>query len=70
MNFVAALRQHSVDQTPHGNGQGSDDRRYWVCAYANNQHDLEAEISEDPKETSFFKAMQLSEGVLIVPAAV
>ena len=38
--------------------------------YANNQHDLASEISEDPKETSFFKAMQLSEGVLIVPAAV
>ena len=38
--------------------------------YANNQHRLGSEISDDPKETSFFKAMQLSEGVLIVPAAV
>ena len=37
--------------------------------YANNQHKLESEISSDPKETSFFKAMQLSEGVLIVPPA-
>ena len=34
--------------------------------YANNQHRLGSEISSDPKETSFFKAMQLSEGVLIV----
>ena len=38
--------------------------------YANNQHDLDSAIPEDPKETSFFQAMQLSEGVLIVPAAV
>ena len=38
--------------------------------YANNQHKLDAEIAEDPKETSFYKAMQLSDGVLIVPAAI
>ena len=34
--------------------------------YANNQHKIGSEISSDPKETSFYKAMQLSQGVLIV----
>ena len=34
--------------------------------YANNQHKLGSEIPSDPKETAFFKAMQLSKGVLIV----
>ena len=32
---------------------------YWVCAYANNQHDLDADIPDDPKQSAFFKAMQL-----------
>lgn len=39
---------------------------YWVCAYANRQHSLEAELSSDPKESSFFKALQLVEGMLII----
>ena len=38
--------------------------------YANNQHELGSAIPQDPKQTSFFKAMELCEGVLIVPAAV
>jgi len=37
-----------------------------VCAYANNQWELGADISTDPKASSFFKAMQLTEGVLLV----
>jgi len=39
---------------------------YWVCAYANNQHQLGGEISQDPQETSFFRALSRSEGVLVV----
>ena len=38
----------------------------WVCAYANNQHELAADIPADPKDSAFFKAMELSEGVLVV----
>merc|ERR1712205_230316 len=37
-----------------------------VCAYANNQHELGADITEDPRASSFFKAMQLCDGVLVV----
>ncbi|CAE7757922.1 unnamed protein product [Symbiodinium necroappetens] len=39
---------------------------YWVCAYANNQHDLEEAISANPRKTSFYQAMQLCQGVLLV----
>ena len=43
-----------------------------VCAYANNQHQLDSDIPADPKDSAFFKAMQLCEGVLVVldPGAV
>ena len=39
---------------------------YWICAYANNQHDPSAEIGDSPSKSPFFKAMQLSEGVLLI----
>ena len=39
---------------------------YWVCAYANNQHELGTDLGTDPMESSFLKAMQLSAGVLLV----
>ena len=29
---------------------------YWVCAYANNQHELGTELGVDPMESSFLKA--------------
>lgn len=39
---------------------------YWVCAYANRQWSLGQELTMDPRQTSFFKAMQLSIGVLLI----
>ncbi|CAE7540757.1 FBL4 [Symbiodinium pilosum] len=39
---------------------------YWICAYANRQHSLHEELVTDPSETSFYKAMRLSKGVLII----
>ncbi|CAK9092628.1 Uncharacterized protein SCF082_LOCUS43588 [Durusdinium trenchii] len=39
---------------------------YWVCAYANNQHELGNDLRFNPKETSFFRAMQISEGLLLI----
>ena len=40
--------------------------RYWVCAHANNQHELGLEISNDPRQTSFFRAMGLARGTVSV----
>jgi len=39
---------------------------YWVCAYANRQHSLSQEVSADPRDSSFFRALKLSEGVLLI----
>merc|ERR1712232_263949 len=33
---------------------------YWVCAYANNQHNLNAEIVADLRDSSFVKAIKLA----------
>ena len=43
-----------------------DDATFWVCAYANRQHELGAGLSTDPRESSFFKAMKLAKGVLLI----
>ncbi|CAE8630984.1 unnamed protein product [Polarella glacialis] len=39
---------------------------YWICAYANRQHALEEELVRDPKKTSFYKAMCLADGLLLI----
>ncbi|CAE8631828.1 unnamed protein product [Polarella glacialis] len=39
---------------------------YWICAYANRQHALSQELSDDPKETSFYRAMCQAEGLLLI----
>ena len=54
-DFVKALKKYAEVR-----GLKKTDA-YWVCAYANNQHDLGSEIPTDPKESAFFKAMQLAE---------
>ena len=58
--FVACLKCHtSLRQLP-------DQTAYWVCAYANNQHQLENEICNNPRKTSFYRAIKLCAGVLLV----
>mmetsp|Transcript_130491 Transcript_130491/g.278818 ORF Transcript_130491/g.278818 Transcript_130491/m.278818 type:complete len:1072 (+) Transcript_130491:111-3326(+) len=42
------------------------DSPYWVCAYANRQHSLAKEVTANPRETSFFKALALAKGVLLI----
>ncbi|CAK9091491.1 unnamed protein product [Durusdinium trenchii] len=60
VNFVACLRKHL---TVRDLGRESP---YWVCAYANNQHRVDEEIPEDPRESAFFRAMKVSDGVLLI----
>ena len=54
-DFVKALMTHAMVRGL------KDTDAYWVCAYANNQHDLGSEIPADPTDSAFFKAMQESE---------
>ena len=43
---------------------------HWVCEHANRQHELDNCISDDPEQTSFYKAMLIAQenngGVLLV----
>ena len=56
VQFLACLEQHAAD---HGL---EADAAYWVCAYANNQHALEDDVTTDPAQSAFVKAIKLAEG--------
>ena len=56
--FLKYLQKHSLVRLTKS--------AYWVCAYANNQHNVEEDISKNPRKSSFYKAMQLCQGVLLV----
>jgi len=60
LDFVRCLTQHASDR---GLAGGTP---YWVCAYANNQWELDSAVTADPSESSFRKAMALSEGTLSI----
>ena len=38
------------------------DTPIWICAHANNQHRLEDDITVDPRDSGFEKAMKVSRG--------
>lgn len=59
-DFLTCLRGHATVR------QLEEEVAYWVCAYANNQHELGNDLRFNPRETSFFRAMQLCGGVLLV----
>eukprot|EP00929_Paragymnodinium_shiwhaense_P121744 TRINITY_DN9411_c0_g2_i1.p1 TRINITY_DN9411_c0_g2~~TRINITY_DN9411_c0_g2_i1.p1 ORF type:complete len:752 (-),score=139.68 TRINITY_DN9411_c0_g2_i1:937-3192(-) len=58
--FVACVQQHVLLRGLRPN------TAFWLCAYANRQHSIKQELSSDPRESSFFKAMSLSEGMLLI----
>ncbi|CAJ1415050.1 unnamed protein product, partial [Effrenium voratum] len=60
LDFVRCLQGHAEVR------ELEETVAYWVCAYANNQHELGDELRCNPRETSFFRAMQLSLGVVLV----
>lgn len=78
LNFVRCLERHMMDFARNGYrehgiyGDGSDDEDrgggltldtpIWICAHSNNQHELSADITEDPKESGFTRAMNVAEG--------
>mmetsp|Transcript_106686 Transcript_106686/g.299756 ORF Transcript_106686/g.299756 Transcript_106686/m.299756 type:complete len:900 (+) Transcript_106686:76-2775(+) len=59
--FVACLRQHSQDRNFDWNCP------YWICAYANNQWNIDDELSaHDPGQTPFRRAIDLSIGTVSI----
>jgi len=41
-------------------GGMTEDTPIWICAFANNQHDLKNAITADPSESGFSKAMEVA----------
>lgn len=60
-HMIKCLEQHVMDR-----GLDINTTCYWVCAYANNQHKLGGEISSDPADSSFRKAMRLCKGTVSI----
>ena len=58
--------QYVTSNDPHPRYLGGRSPYYWVCAHANNQHELGAEITSDPSQTSFYRALMLSKGTVSV----
>lgn len=42
-------------------GGMTEDTPVWICAFANNQHRLDDEITEDPADSAFAKAMEIAD---------
>jgi len=58
--FIACVEEHARLRGL------SDAHAYWVCAYANNQHELGKDLGTDPSNSSFMRAMENAEGVLLI----
>jgi len=73
-HFVHCLEQHSEDRgleskvgcshgevlQLHPGWLGGRSPNYWVCAFANRQHDIESEMGSDLGTSAFSKAMMSS----------
>jgi len=56
-------RHYSKDYNQESRGGGmTEDTPVWICAYANNQWSLSGDITADPKESGFTKAMKVAKG--------
>eukprot|EP00933_Yihiella_yeosuensis_P032455 TRINITY_DN26046_c0_g1_i1.p1 TRINITY_DN26046_c0_g1~~TRINITY_DN26046_c0_g1_i1.p1 ORF type:complete len:518 (+),score=89.84 TRINITY_DN26046_c0_g1_i1:54-1607(+) len=61
VDLYECLKQHCKDR-----GLPADETAYWICAYANNQHELNGYVTCDPKQSAFRLAMDACEGVVSV----
>jgi hypothetical protein len=55
MEFMECLKAHVKARR-----SATEESPYWICAYASRQHTNEGEIYEDPKTSSYYKAIQAS----------
>ena len=57
--FIAVLVVHAKTRL-------LGDAAYWICAYANNQHNLADDIPENPRRSAFYFALQECQGIILV----
>ena len=46
--------------------KAGDKAKYWVCAYANRQWNLGGDVTEDPSQSSFHRAIRRSKGTVAI----
>ena len=62
MSFVNCCQRHA-----HLRRLDDWEATYWVCGYANRQHELELEIgADDITASSFYHALQVASGLLLI----
>jgi len=54
------FKTNYTDSHDKRGGGMTEDTPIWICAFANNQHDLENAITADPSESGFAKAMDVA----------
>lgn len=60
-SFVTCCKRHA-----HLRGLTHVAGTYWVCGYANRQHELMHEIGCALQDSSFYKALQVADGILLI----
>jgi len=59
--LIEDFKVNRIDKNDDRRGGGmTEDTPIWICAFANNQHDLQNAIPEDISETGFSKAMEVA----------
>jgi len=70
-DFIRCIEQFVSDFSENDDEHDKDDRRgggmtsdtpLWICAFANNQWALGGDNTQDPKDSGFIKAMQVTQG--------
>jgi len=62
LDFLACIREHA-----HCRVLSDEKASYWICGYALRQNSAKGELdAQDIRESPFFKAMSLAEGILLV----
>lgn len=57
---LRCLRQHARDRSYDA------DTSVWICAFANNQHELMHAVTAEPRDSSFVRAIRAARGVVTI----
>jgi len=60
---VASLKAHAQLRHPESDAVTSS---YWICAFANGQHDLKATFGDNPEESCFYNALRICRGMVLL----
>lgn len=61
LNLINCCRMHAKHHS-----YALESAYYWVCAFANRQHELGLDMGKDPGDSSFVKAMLNADGLILL----